>query len=142
MDAYIRVYILDPIFGSNNFRNEIVWCYKRWTAGKEIPKVHDTIYRYSKTDNYTHNQVIKANIQPSSSQYVSAKDKDGKTIVKKDENGNPMKRRVSEFIQEGDWWEIPILSPVAKERCGYPTQKPEALLERIIKASSNEGGYE
>jgi DNA modification methylase len=40
-----------------------------------------------------------------------------------------------------DWWEIQPIAPSAKERLGYPTQKPEALLERIIKASSNEGDW-
>ncbi|MDR3351007.1 MAG: site-specific DNA-methyltransferase, partial [Prevotellaceae bacterium] len=52
-DAYIRVEILDKIFGRNNFRNEIIWYYRRWTAGKTFQRMHDNILFYSKTQSFT-----------------------------------------------------------------------------------------
>jgi len=136
---YMKV-MMDEIFGYDNFKNEIIWSYKRWTASKNaLPKTHDTILWYSKNNDYIFNQPMEPNINPNSSQYVSARDKNGKTITAKDKYGKPIKRNVAKEIQVRDVWEIPILSPNAKERLGYPTQKPERLLERIIKASSNSG---
>ena len=82
---------------------------------------------------------MQPNDKPNTSQYVSSKDSNGKTITLKDDKGKPIKRKVAKEIQIGDVWEMPILSPNAKERLSYPTQKPEALLERIIKTSSNPG---
>ena len=85
------------------------------------------------------NPVLIPNDKPNQSQYVSAKDRNGKTIVKRDVNGQPIRRKMSQYLTLGDVWDMPILSPNARERLGYPTQKPLALLERIIKASSDEG---
>ncbi|MEX2252780.1 MAG: DNA methyltransferase, partial [Thermoleophilaceae bacterium] len=79
------------------------------------------------------------NTDPNPSQYVSAKDEPGKTVVARDEDGRPIKRTVAEAIQVGDVWEISLLSPVSKERLGYPTQKPERLLERVLTMASQEG---
>ncbi len=131
---------LDRIFGSDNFRNEIVWSYKRWTASKKsLPRMHDTILLYTVSQVYTFNPPMTPNINPNPSQYVSAKDKSGKTIVLRDSEGKPVKREIAKEIQIGDVWDIPLMSPVSKERLGYPTQKPEKLLNRIISASSNPG---
>ena len=136
---YIKV-MMDGIFGVQNFKNEIVWCYKRWTSSKrQLPRLHDIIFWYVKTKDGIFNPVMIPNTNPNPSQYVSAKDKFGKTVTAKDAHGKPIKRPISKEIAVGDWWNIPILSPVSKERMGYPTQKPLKLLDRIIKASSNEG---
>jgi len=134
--------ILDEIFGLNSFRNEIVWCYfgfKRKTA-KKFPQKHDTIYSYSKSDEYVWNTQFR----PHSEDYISR--------FKTDENGRKYRDDVnptaggSRVIYldeiEGDiiesyWTDIPPVNPVAKERMNYPTQKPEKLLERIIESSSN-----
>ena len=131
---------MDRIFGMSNFRNEIIWSYKRWTSSKTtLPRLHDTILWYTKTQEYPFNQPMRPNINPHPSQCMSAKDKNGKTITLRDDRGIPVKREIAKEIQIGDVWMMPLLSPTAKERLGYPTQKPEALLERIIKSSSNEG---
>ena len=136
---YIKI-VMDGIFGVKNFKNEIVWCYKRWTSSKrQLPRLHDIIFWYVKTKDGIFNPVMIPNTNPNPSQYVSAKDKFGKTVTAKDAYGKPIKRPMSKEIAVGDWWNLPILSPVSKERMGYPTQKPLKLLERIIKASSNEG---
>lgn len=136
--------ILDEIFGPNNFRNEIVWCYfgfKRATAQK-FPQKHDTIYSYTKSSDYTWN----VQFRPHSEEYKSRfkKDKDGR-LYRDDVNPTGGGARIIYLDEtEGDiiesyWTDIPPVNPVAKERQNYPTQKPEALIKRIINASTNPG---
>ncbi len=136
---YLKL-LLDAIFGPANFQNEVIWSYKRWTASKHrLPRLHDVILFYTKGKTFYFKCPTKPNDTPNPSQYVSAKDASGKTVVARDDSGNPMKRTLSERIQIGDVWDLPILSPVSKERLGYPTQKPLVLLDRIIEASSQPG---
>ncbi|MDR1215122.1 MAG: site-specific DNA-methyltransferase [Treponema sp.] len=138
-DAYIRVEILDRIFGANNFRNEIIWCYKKWAVGNKIfCRNHDSIFFYSKSDNYTYNQLLQQRAEATLKRFgnqviVSGFDKEGKRIPSKTTNEE------SKGVKMYDWWDVPIIPPSGHERIGYPTQKPEALLERIIKCASNEG---
>jgi site-specific DNA-methyltransferase (adenine-specific) len=121
--------LLDEIFGKNNFRNEIAWCYGSGGASKShFSRKHDTIFWYSKSQKATFN-ADSVREPYSSPEKVKYKIVNGKEYVRKHELG-----RIS-----FDWWTIPILTNTAKERTGYPTQKPLALLKRIILASSNEG---
>ena len=141
--AYMKI-ILDDIFGKDMFRNELVWTYfgfKRSTT-KKFPQKHDVIYSYTKNNEYVWNTQYK----PHSAEYIKRfkKDKNGR-LYRDDVNPTGGGTRVI-YLDEvkGDivdsvWEDIPPVNPVAKERVGYATQKPEALLERIIKASSNEG---
>lgn len=134
-NAYLRI-MLDEIFGENNFRNEIVWCYRG--AGypkKDFGKRHDTIFRYSKTDDYIFNlDAVREEYAEATkerfSHYIGNKRKGIDFGV---QTLNPLGK------QPDDWWQIQPIAPSANERLGYPTQKPEALLEKIIKASSNKG---
>ena len=139
---YVKI-LMDEIFGENNFLNEIVWSYfgfKRKTT-KKFPQKHDTIFSYSKSEEYIWNTQYK----PHSEDYIKR--------FKKDENGRLYRDDVNPtgggariiYLDEvpGDivdsvWDDIPPVNPVAIERADYATQKPEALIERIIKASSNE----
>lgn len=139
--AYLKI-MLDDIFGKENLINEIVWRYfgfKRSTANK-FPQKHDILYSYSKSENYSWHTQYK----PHSEEYIKR--------FKKDENGRLYRDDVNPtgggtriiYLDEvpGDivdsvWTDVYPVNPVAKERVGYATQKPEALLERIIKASSN-----
>lgn len=120
--------VMDAVFGKENFRNEIVWCYTGPSNSKtHFPRKHDTIFWYSKTKEHCFN-FDKIRIP-------YKKLRTGKTsgIFKQDTTLN-IKGKIIE-----DWWSD--TTPVArlkKELVGYPTQKPVALLERIIKASSNE----
>jgi DNA modification methylase len=138
-NAYIRVDILDRIFGKNNFKNEIIWCYKKWAVGNKIfCRNHDSIFFYSKTDNYTFNSLFQQRAEATLKRFgnqviVSGFDKEGKRIPSKTTN------KESQGVKMYDWWEIPIIPPSGHERIGYPTQKPFALLERIIKCASDEG---
>ena len=119
--------VMDAIFGWRNFRNEIVWCYtgpsntKRW-----FPRKNDTIFSYSKSDKWTFNwKEIRAH-------YVKLET--GKTSgIFKQEASLDLEGKVPE-----DWWtQFSPVGRLVKERIGYPTQKPLALYERIIRASSN-----
>lgn len=131
---------LDEVFGAEHFLNEIAWVYKRWaTRVSVLPRLHDTLFWYAKGDKYVFNQPMVPNTDPNPSQYVSAKDASGKTVVMRDEAGRPIKREVRSEIPTPDWWDIPLMSPVSSERLDYPTQKPERLLERLTAMATNEG---
>ncbi|MDR0768636.1 MAG: site-specific DNA-methyltransferase [Dysgonamonadaceae bacterium] len=136
--ANIRVEILDKIFGRNNFRNEIVWHYRRWTApSNNLQKLHDMIFWYSKSDNYTFNPLFTDYTDGSVSRKKSGKlhrfKKGEEPLLVSDKTID------EKGVRENDVWQIPFIAPSAKERIGYPTQKPELLLERIIELASNEG---
>jgi adenine-specific DNA-methyltransferase len=139
---YVKI-LLDEVFGESNFKNNIVWCYfgfKRKTT-KKFPQKHDDIFYYVKNDD---DYIWNTQLRPHSEQYLER--------FKVDENGKRYRDDVnptgggSRVIYESDgdivesfWNDIPPVNPVANERQDYSTQKPEALLQRIIKASSNEG---
>ena len=144
-NAYLRM-LMDAIFGKENFRNEIVWSYRRWVAKttKCFPRMNDSILFYAKSEKTTVNSILIPNTNPNQSQYVSAKDENNKTIVKRDADGKPIKRKVSTHIQEGSVWNIPIISPNGKERCRTGTQtwtdqKPLKLYTRLVKAVTKPG---
>jgi len=125
---YLKI-LMDSVFGAKNFRNEIVWCYTSGGVPKrDFARKHDVILRYSKTDKFKFN--------PQYRPYSPGTLQRGLTKVK----GPKYKLRKEGAIMQ-DWWADlqKVLSPTAKETLGYPTQKPESLLERIVKASSDEG---
>lgn len=134
--AYVKV-LLDDIFGKENFCNEIVWYYRRWNIASSVFAAnHDTLFYYGQNKvNRIYNQLYIPKSEKSSAQgksWMSVIDKDGvrhSVMTDTPTKGVPMP----------DVWDISMINPVAHERIGYATQKPEALLERIIKASSNKG---
>ena len=135
---------MDSIFGYNQFRNEIIWWYHRWTAGNShFQRMHDTIFRYTKSDEFCFNMQYK----PYGKWIEKDYGKTGEGGVKWRHSGGKGKRgrkvyydpKTSKGVSLDDVWEINRVGSTAKERVGYPTQKPEYLLERIINASSNEG---
>jgi DNA modification methylase len=143
-DAYIRVNILDKLFGTENFRNAIAWCYNvGGKSKKQYARKKDTIFWYSKTNVWIFN-ANKIGIKRD----TGTKSTGGRMGT--DENGRPYQDKIVKktgkiyryYLDENkipeDWWvDINSIQSGAIERIGYPTQKPEALLERIIKASSN-----
>lgn len=139
---YLKI-IMDEVFGINNFRSEIIWTYKRWSNSKKgLLNSHQNIYFYSKTSDYKFNTLytnysLTTNLDQILQNRV--KDNDGITIYQTDENGNVINNYDKKGVPLSDVWEIPYLNPKAKERNGYPTQKPILLLEQIIKIASNEG---
>ncbi|MDR0304210.1 MAG: HNH endonuclease, partial [Chitinispirillales bacterium] len=131
---YLKI-VLDEIFGKNNFITEIIWYYS-WGSrtAKRWNRKHDVILNYSKTDKFIFNvnDVLDERIlKEASKKRLEYK---GAMIMK-----NAYTKANSNFILPADVWSIPTINAMSKERTGYPTQKPLALLHRIIKASSNEG---
>lgn len=148
---YLKI-IMDVIFGKINFRNELVWLYKgRELSHKNYSKKHDTILFYSKSDNYIFNwREIMESLEDSSRQALSRyKDEKGYFIVRykvgggfapiEKEGEDTYRQYVPEGVPPRDWFYADYARK--KERLEYPTQKPEALLERIIKASSKHGDW-
>jgi len=144
VSSYMRL-VLDEVFGKDNFLNEISWSYfafKRSTT-KKFPQKHDTILSYCKSKNKF---IWNTQYKPHSPEYLKRwkKDADGR-LYRDDVNPTKGGSRIIYLDElEGDivdsvWDDIPPVNPVAQERVDYPTQKPQALIERIIKASSNEG---
>ena len=134
---YVKL-LLDEIFGKENLVNEIIWHYKRWTAASStFQKMHDVLFWY---ENREGKHIYNKQYQPFSEKTAIAQFKrivvDGRAVQDKTAL---MERDASIGVSMDDVWEISFLHPIAKERVNYATQKPEALLERIIKASSNEG---
>lgn len=136
---YIKI-ILDDIFGKENFRNEIVWCYTSASnVKKDFAKKHDTILRYSKTDNYLFNlkDILIPYNEKTLENYKKGLKGSGYTG-----DGEAKETILKDGKIPEDWWNFAITArfPIdGVKRVGYPTEKPLALLERIIKASSNEG---
>jgi DNA modification methylase len=136
--------VLDEVFGTDGFVNEIAWHYfgfKRKTASN-FPRKHDTILAYAGAGEHTWNVQYK----PHRPEYVARfkKDKGGR-LYRDDVNPTAGGARtiylddVPGDIVDSVWDDIPPVNPMGSERWDYPTQKPEALIERIIRASSNEG---
>ena len=130
---YLKL-VMDNVFGKKYFRNEVIWSYQRWTgATKHFQRMHDIVLFYSKSEASTFNTLKEA---------YSLKSKHKGARVTKHVDNKIVQNYTSDSSRQKsmrDVWEISYLNSQAKERLGYPTQKPLALLERIIKASSNEG---
>ena len=133
---------MDKIFGYDNLKNEIIWKYNRWTASSNsFQKMHDTIFYYSKNKESTFNTQFDDYQQTTLLYHKWEIDEDGKKFYwKRGRNIEAYKVYLNEKgVKRNDVWEIPQIGPIGKERIGYPTQKPETLLEVIIATSSNEG---
>lgn len=160
MSHYLKI-VCDIIFGKDNFINEILWCYKtRHFSKRHFGRKHDVILFYAKSEGYTFNwhSVIRPLSESTIKKYKYKDEKGYYRLSGRGIKGSPIKSAkdvdpkweithphlvVRDYLKDGvpieDYWNIEIINQVATERLGYPTQKPEALLERIIKASSNEG---
>ena len=152
--------MLDSIFGKDNFRNEIIWSYSKLTAptNRQLQRNHDLIYFYSKNQKTAYFEVPKEITKCLTNRYkigyhIGLRDeKTGKNIL--NVYGKPTEKAqklidsdkyVVRFVKAegtpiGDVFNIQSINAMAKERTGYPTQKPLELLDRIIQASCPEGG--
>jgi site-specific DNA-methyltransferase (adenine-specific) len=137
---YAKV-LCDEIFGADAFASEIVWRYRRWPAKtKNFQRVHDVLLRYVKDpDCEPRFQQLYEPLAASTAKTWGTRKQ--RAVV------NSAGRRTRSSVTEqaspgaplGDVWDISIIAPVARERTGYPTQKPEALLERLISACTAPG---
>lgn len=124
---YLKI-LLDSVFGAANFRNEIVWSYKTGGASpRRFARKHDLIFFYTKGDRYLFHPLKEKS-------YMMHRYGFKKSEFLHDEHGQYT------WVYMKDVWELPALGAADSQRLGYPTQKPEALVERIIQASSSEGG--
>ncbi|MDD9827748.1 MAG: DNA methyltransferase [Deltaproteobacteria bacterium] len=135
VNSFLRL-ALDEIFGKQHLINEIIWCYTGPGSPnmKQFNRKHDTIFWFSKNNQWVFN---KDNVR------VPYKDPN-QTLRKAFDSGQGMDEEQTEKYRERGkvpetWWEDIAVAVRSAQNLGYPTQKPEALLERIIKASSNEG---
>lgn len=135
MSHYLKL-VMDSIWGQSAFRNEIIWAYRGGGVPKyDFARKHDVLLRYSNSDTPTFNvddvripysdDVLKSSASRYDKSYRSNKVYSGYRPNKRGKHPE-------------DWWAMQAIMPSSKERVGYPTQKPLALLERVIKASSNE----
>jgi len=129
-DSYARL-LLDEIFGPDRLLNEIIWIYHGPSPIRSaFNRKHDTILVYTKSEKYTFNvDAVRQPYDPQTLKTFASSPKAGFGKVPDLERG-----KVPE-----DWWYFPVVARLHGERSGYPTQKPEALLERIIQASSSKG---
>lgn len=133
---YLKI-VMDCVFGHKNFRNEIVWCYAASpsTTTSDFPRKHDVVFRYAKSDNFTFNDNdVRVPYAESSKKRAEYKTNKSTVLAGEDIELNPNGK-----IPPSVWTDIQQAYRYRREYQRYPTQKPLALLERIIKASSDEG---
>ncbi len=144
-NAHLRL-LMDKLFGSNRFVNEIIWHYGAKASQKypAFQEKHDTIFAYSKSEKFNFNTILQEYSEGTLAERQTRfkfQDKEGRyrETTRRDSSGKKYRAKV--YLHEGvamdDVWDIPVINATSKERLGYPTQKPVALLERIITASSN-----
>jgi site-specific DNA-methyltransferase (adenine-specific) len=137
---YVKV-MMDEIFGEECFASEIVWRYRRWPSKTpNFQRVHDVLLRYRKdADVAPRWNTLYEPLAPST---IATWGKNKQRAVVS-ETGRRARSSTTEEkshgVPMGDVWDIGVIAPVAKERTGYPSQKPEALLERLISALSSKG---
>lgn len=140
---YVKL-LLDDVFGKENFRNEIIWKYTgSLQPNRDFARKHDNIFRYSKSEERIYNVIFTSYSQQTINRF-DKEDENGRYKITY-RNGNEYKTYMKEGKPIEDVWydeldieEIPIIMKNSLENVDYATQKPEALLERIIKGSSNE----
>jgi site-specific DNA-methyltransferase (adenine-specific) len=127
--------LLDEIFGEENFRNEIIWHYRRWTAAANtLQRLHQTILYYAVSQRHVPDVPLVA-YSPTTNldQIWQARSRNADNVsVYQLELGEPVNSGAKRGVPLGDVWDLPYLNPKARERVGYPTQKPLALLEQLI----------
>ena len=138
---YVKV-MMDEVFGEQNFKNEVVWYYYNKMPDKRKPiytRSHDVIYVYAKSSTSDSTFHLLTEKRDAVVKQLVRKKVGKKMVNARDEDGKVLYRETDERILD-DVWRIPMLQPADKvEPVDYATQKPEALLERIIRASSDEG---
>lgn len=133
----------EEVFGEKNFLSEIIWSYKRWSnSANNLTPNHQNILLFSKTEQYKFNKIYTDYSETTNVDQILQKrsrDAHNKSIYARGEDGSILSSDDKKGVPLSDVWEIPFLNPKAKERTGYPTQKPILLLDRIIEISTNEG---
>ncbi len=159
--AHYAKLLLDEIFGGERFQNEIIWCYREAiNSKKRWNRKHDTLLFYSKGERFTfnYNRVQQPYAESNIRKYRHRDEKGAYRLMGRGIVNSPIRCKrdlpleyetlypgltYRHYLGEGtlpvDYWNIDIENQASAKRTGYPTQKPEALLERILLASTNEG---
>lgn len=135
---YAKV-MLDEVFGADHFASEIVWRYRRWPSKTpNFQRVHDTLLRYRKSLKVPprFHQLYEPAATSTVAQWGTTKQR---ALVDKEGRRTRSSRTETESpgVPLGDVWDVSIIAPVSHERTGFPTQKPEALLERLVLSLTN-----
>ena len=139
VSGYMRL-ALDEVFGRDNFRNEVIWHYKLGmkAKSKKMHVHHDTIHWYAKSTNFTFHEIRQPLEKPIRRPKLKFDSKTKRAYQMHDAAGRPLYIDYDDELV-GTVWDILNIAPKSQERLGYATQKPETLLERIVKASTNKG---
>ena len=143
--AHIARLVLDQVFGAARFRSEIIWTYKRWSNAQQgLLPAHQTLLFYSKSADFKFNTLLtdysaSTNIDQITQRRV--RDARNKAVYARDAQGNVVSNGAKKGVPLSDVWDIPYLNPKARERVGYPTQKPILLLEQIISLCTDESDW-
>lgn len=137
--------LLESIWGREGFKAEIIWTYKRWSNSKRgLMPAHQTLLWLAGSEDYVFNQAFDE-YSPTTNvdQLLQLRTRDdrNKSVYAADANGEILPNGKKPGVPLSDVWDIPYLNPKAKERVGYPTQKPVALLSRVVELFSNEGDW-
>ena len=138
---YMKI-VMDEVFGRSSFLNEVIWHYDKF-AGKitGYPANHDVLFIFRKNPADCYFKKLRVAKETTKKQTARVWDSVQKKAVQaRDEQGNLVYYDQTDKAVDDTWFDIPLINPMAKERLGYDTQKPEKLLERIIQASCPEGG--
>lgn len=141
--SHIIRLLLDSVFGAEYFQSEIVWSYRRWSNAKRgLLNNHQTIYFFSKSSHFKFFPIYQS-YSPSTNidqiMQKRARDERNKTIYARRDTGEIISNGAKKGVPLGDVWDIPFLNPKAKERVGYPTQKPVMLLNQMIELTTAPG---
>lgn len=141
--SHVARLILDEVFGEEHFQSEIIWSYRRWSnAARALLPAHQTILFYSKDKDFKFN-TIRTGYSPTTNidQILQRRSRDvsNKSVYARDQDGEVIYAGAKRGVPLSDVWDIPFLNPKAKERTGYPTQKPILLLERLIQIATDAG---
>lgn len=137
---YLKV-LGDEIFGEECFASEIIWRYRRWPSKTpNFQRVHDVLLRWRKDPKIKPRFNVPYEPLAASTLATWGTNKQ-RAVVEKDgrRSRSSTTEEATKGVPMGDVWEIGVIAPVSRERTGYPTQKPEALLERLVRALSDEG---
>lgn len=140
MGHYVKI-IMDEVFGKNKYKSEVIWKYFGPNSGnKNYPKKHDTIYFYTKSDAYYFDiDAIHVDYDEKAIRRYDKIDDDGRRYKIYNNSDGTIKKAYMNEGKPTEVFEIPFVQGTSSERINYPTQKPEELLARIIKASTKEG---
>ena len=141
--SHIIRLMLDSVFGAENFQSEIIWFFRRWSNSKRgLLSNHQTIYFYSKGKNFKFIPAFQAYSSLTNVEQIMqrrTRDHRNKSVYERDCDGEVITNGAKKGVPLGDVWEIPFLNPKAKERVGYPTQKPVLLLKKMIELVTEPG---